>query len=128
MPFNPVATFPFSPDQTDFLCFTSPDGFAAVELNLIEGFVAFLSDEQPARHLTRVQLTNGSFYDSTESVPQLVNRYSEIKRRRYDPARAEREIIKPPQPTQVPSPVPQPASVTSGANSIWKKTPDAPGT
>lgn len=131
---NPVAILPFCPDQTDFLCFRSPDGFAAIELNLIEGFAAFASDDKVYPYLTRVHLTNGSFYDAIESVPELVNRAAEVKRRRYDPARSEREIIKTPSPTPPPVRVPaehatnsasghaaSSATVVPPTNNIWKK-------
>lgn len=82
---NPVATFPFCPDQTDFLCFRTPDGFGAIYLDLIEGFTAM--DKGSAVHLT-----NQVWYESTESVPELVARFASVKKLRYSPERAKVEV------------------------------------
>lgn len=120
---NPTAEFPFCPNQTDFLCFRSPDGFAAVDINLVEGFVAFESDSTNPMHryLTRINLTNGSLYDAIETVPMLVARFAEVKKRRYAPERAETEIIKDNAiitPIAAPSPTP---TIKTSPGGIWKR-------
>lgn len=94
MPLNPAATFPFCPDQTDFLQFRSPDGFAGVRLDLVEGFVAYNSDDKVYPYLTRIHLKNGSYYDAVDSVPELVARFTAVKRLRYHPERGLKETIK----------------------------------
>lgn len=76
---NPQATFPFCPDQTDFLTFRTKDGFGAVMLNLIEGFCPTDTGT------SSVQLTTGCWYESMESIPTLVARYTQIKQMRYAP-------------------------------------------
>lgn len=111
--FNPTATFPFCPDQTDFLCFRTEHGFAAVDLNLIEGFAAHDEDGRP---YTRICLTNNSEYNSIESVPELVNRYAGVKAKRYALERAEREIIKP----QALPPTPPAPTPTPPGGIVWK--------
>lgn len=86
--FNPSATFPFCPDQTDFLQTRGPDGFIAIELNLIESFMG-ASRPDGTSHTT-IHLTNNNSYDSVEDVPTLVARYAAVKRLRYDRERQER--------------------------------------
>lgn len=132
--FNPVANFPFCPDQTDFLCFKGPYGFSALDLNLVEGFNAgaeLVEGKGVNPDLTTIHLTNGSEYVSVESVPVLVARFAEIKKRRYAPARAETErceknpIVQTPAPTTVvvaaPETPPQ-APAVAQPTSFWKKT------
>lgn len=82
---NPTATFPFCPDQTDFLCFRTPDGFGAVYLDLIEGFQSLDNGH------SSIGLTNQVWYESTEPVPLLVARFAAVKRCRYSPERQETE-------------------------------------
>ena len=119
-PFNPSATLLFCPDQTDFLCFRSPEGFSAVDLNLVEGFCA--GNVEDGTHTT-IQLTNGSAYSSVESVPELVARYSAVKALRYRRERDEREIIHPlPTPTPAATPVERKASGVA----IWTNSPPPP--
>lgn len=125
--FNPPATLPFCPDQTDFLCFSSPEGFSAIMLDLIEGFTAGVIEEATGKlnpNLTTIQLLNNNQYFSTESVPVLVARFAEVKRRRYSKTRAENERCEknplvPPTAaaaaTSTPAPAPAPTS------SLWKK-------
>lgn len=82
---NPNASILFCPDQTDFLTFRTPDGFGAVYLDLVEGFTA-MNGKGSAVHLT-----NQIWYESIESVPELVARFASVKKRRYDPERAKVE-------------------------------------
>lgn len=105
---NPEPTFPFCPDQTDFLCVMGPDGFLAIDLNLIEAFHAGRRHEhlkQP-EYFTTIQLTNNNSYESTEAVPVLVARYAAIKAKRYAIERTEREVVA----AATPSPTPAPAA------------------
>lgn len=126
--FNPAATFLFCPDQTDFLCFRSPEGFAAVDLNLVEGFTAGAEEAATGRinpELTTIQLTNNSQYFSAESVPTLVARFSAVKALRYRKERGETErvekntlVLQPPAAPVVTPPAPAAPAARSG---IWVK-------
>lgn len=78
-------TFPFGKDQFECLPFRTTDGFAAVVLDLIEGFAA------NSNNTTAIFLKGNGLdsYNSTESVPQLVKRFNYFLARR-------REAEKPP--------------------------------
>lgn len=65
-------TFPFGKDQFECLPFRTPDGFAAVVLDLIEGFAA------NSNGTTAIFLKGNGLdsYNSLESVPQLIKRFN----------------------------------------------------
>lgn len=83
---NPLAVMPFCPDQTDFLTFRTPDGFGAVYLDLVEAFQTCGDGK-----MTGVCLTNQVWYESVESVPELVARFAAVKKLRYSHERQETE-------------------------------------
>ena len=131
---NPVATLPFCPDQTDFLCFKGPYGFSAIDLNLIEGFNAgaeMVEGRGVNPELTTIHLTNGSEYISVESVPALVSRFAEVKRRRYSHERTQTErceknpLVQPPAPAPVATSASGQTPVAVARQGIWK-TPSNP--
>ena len=84
---NPHPTSLFCPDQTDFLTFRSSDGFGAVYLDLVEAITALKGSPGSA-----VQLTTQVWYESTESVPELVARFAAVKKLRYTPERKQDEL------------------------------------
>lgn len=85
--FNPTSSTLCCPDQTDFLIFKTKHGFCAVMLDLVEGI------QGGEDNSTGVHLVNDNWYESTESVPELIARFAEVKKLRYSKERAETERI-----------------------------------
>lgn len=84
--FNPQPTFPFCTMQEEMFCFITKQGFAAVDLDQIQGFQSVSEDETLAQFGSRIFMTGDPvFFDCVESVPDLVARYAELKKRRRSP-------------------------------------------
>ena len=129
---NPQPNILCCPDQTDFLIFRTPDGFGAVYLDLVEGFNAM-----PGGKGSAVQLTNQVWYESTDSVPELIARFAAVKKQRYTLQRFDDEAqgaglttrpVPPPAATQVNVNPPVAQSPTmQNRSSIWKSPGETPG-
>lgn len=81
--FNPQPTFHANPDQNEMFIFTTKHGFAAVVLDFITGFQTCSDLDSLAQFGTNIFVKgDDSYYTAIESVPELVARYAEMKKRR----------------------------------------------
>lgn len=81
--FNPQPTFPFCPEQLDIFCFMTRHGFCGVVFEEVQGFLADTDDETLAQFGSRVYVKQSDVhYPTVESVPELVARYADMKKRR----------------------------------------------
>jgi hypothetical protein len=81
--FNPQPTYPCNPDQLDIFCFMTKKGFAGIEFTDVQGFMADCDDDSLASFGSRVFVKSQDVcYPAVESVPELVARYADMKRRR----------------------------------------------
>jgi hypothetical protein len=79
--FNPAPTYEFAKDQLDVFCFNGRHGFIGIVFEQIQGFGA---SADPLVSLVFVD--GGAYhYESLDSVPVLVARYADMKRRRAGP-------------------------------------------
>lgn len=84
--FNPVPTYLACPDQLDIFIFQTRTGFAGIEFSDVQGFLADADDHSLASFGTRVFVKSQPdfCYAAVESVPELVARYADMKRRRAE--------------------------------------------
>lgn len=82
--FNPQPTYHCNTEQVDMFCFMTKKGFAAIEFTDIQGFLADSDDETLAQFGSRVFVKSQPdfCYAAVESVPELVARYADMKKRR----------------------------------------------
>jgi hypothetical protein len=81
--FNPQPVFHSNPDQTEFFIFMTKQGFAAIRFDLVHSFQSCSSDETLAQFGTNIfTLGDDTYFTAVESVPELVSRYAEMKKRR----------------------------------------------
>lgn len=81
--FNPQPTYLACPDQLDIFIFQTRTGFAGIEFTDIQGFMADADDPSLASSGSRVFVKSQDVcYPAVESVPDLVARYADMKRRR----------------------------------------------
>jgi hypothetical protein len=79
--FNPTPTYEFATDQLDVFCFNGRHGFMGVVFEQVQGFGA---SADPL--VSMVFVDGGAYhYDSLDSVPVLVARYADMKKRRSEP-------------------------------------------
>lgn len=105
--FNPQPTFHSNPDQNEMFVFMTKHGFAAVTIDLIAGFQTVSDLDAMAQFGTNIFVQGDStYYTAIESVPELVARYAEMKKRR---AAAENLTV-----------VGAPGVAQIGAGGVWK--------
>lgn len=82
--FNPQPTYPCCVEQLDMFCFMTAKGFAAIEFSDIQGFMADADTVTLAQFGSRVFVKSQAdwAYAAVESVPELVARYADMKKRR----------------------------------------------
>jgi hypothetical protein len=97
-PFNPEPTYPFAPGQLEVFCFVGRHGFLGIAFEMVQGFMA-CADEPEATPCSWVFVEDGTYhYEAIESVPELVARYADMKRRRAERDCTARKVL-PPAPT-----------------------------
>lgn len=83
--FNPQPTYPCNTEQLDMFCFMTAKGFAAIEFSDVQGFMADADTVTLAQFGSRVFVKSQDVcYPAVESVPDLVARYADMKRRRAE--------------------------------------------
>ena len=123
--FNPQASLPFCPAQNEMFTFLAQHGFAAIALGEVQGIVAGESvTNHPVNSWIFVK-TGHLHYESIESVPELVARYSMLQQR----ANGQHADAPPPPPSPLPiaapttdfasTPTANPSSFAA-KNGLWK--------
>lgn len=83
--FNPQPTYLCNTEQLDMFCFQTKFGFAAIEFSDIQGFMADADLDTLAQFGSKVFVKSQDVcYPAVESVPDLVARYADMKRRREE--------------------------------------------
>jgi hypothetical protein len=103
--FNPLPTYPFCEDQLEVFTFMGQHGFMGIVFDMVQGFMPQPGETTLSQFGSWVFVEGGAYhYEAVESVPELVARYADMKKRRAEAAAAAAKV-----------------TVTTGAPSVWKQ-------